>query len=770
MTGATEATLADLLATAQAMNVNLIKLQNIISRAGTGGGGGSSSSTSSGGSPASSAASLLSSFNPLSMAFGVLKGVVSGISSVFGFLSDVVSTVIGGLKGVAVNLYEFAKSTAMGTSKLSEFYAAFSGFPVLGTFFGILSAFTAYQENLLAVYQKLTDSGASFGGSLSAMRSSAARAYMSMDDFTKIVQTNSDLFATMGGNVQSGIDKFVNIAGGLYGPKSKYGNMLAGLGYTAESAAETLALYMRMQGTMNKQDLNNSEKVTKGAAEYAEQLSTLSQLTGESNAELRKKQQKVLMEEAFQVYLSTLKGDNAKKIGVVLQEIIQGGGDEAAEFFKNAARGANVAQTKAQADMDSLTGGAMSKLNKRLLDAINAGVDTKELVKMARVGLLNAGNEGAKLLTQIGAAQGSVAVQQQMLALATLLKTRRTYQDEATLKEAENKSAKDRAKQASGSAAALEQSSKAIRSFGDELLNMIYGAIVPMVPFLKDFAQWVLKAGIALLKLVQEYLPLIIKGVNGVWEWFKNTLAEMKKAYTEKGWSGVFDVMGEKVSQLWDVVRGPLIKMFDNFLEFFKPYAINMVNVVEDYVNAILYKKFGSAGGEDPELRKQQRHIEKLGAEVNRLVRAAEDIQQEGNQSAIDAARDAARAKINETNQAIEAYKNANNGRAFLWGDNKPRNIDPLMFPNANRHSGTIGMTGSWWEKQDATLNVQAGESVVTPSQMAQLTGQNGVAEGIQRLNSLTAQLLAVMKQNTDYTQRNYNATKELGGNLFATV
>jgi len=26
------------------------------------------------------------------------------------------------------------------------------------------------------------------------------------------------------------------------------------------------------------------------------------------------------------------------------------------------------------------------------------------------------------------------------------------------------------------------------------------------------------------------------------------------------------------------------------------------------------------------------------------------------------------------------------------------------------------------------------------------------------------------MKQNTDYTQRNYNATKELGGNLFATV
>jgi hypothetical protein len=79
-------------------------------------------------------------------------------------------------------------------------------------------------------------------------------------------------------------------------------------------------------------------------------------------------------------------------------------------------------------------------------------------------------------------------------------------------------------------------------------------------------------------------------------------------------------------------------------------------------------------------------------------------------------------------------------------------------------------MTGSWWEKSDATLNVQAGESVVTPSQMAQLTSQNGVADGIQQLNSLTAQLLSVMRQNTDYTQRTYNATKELGGNLFATV
>jgi hypothetical protein len=92
-----------------------------------------------------------------------------------------------------------------------------------------------------------------------------------------------------------------------------------------------------------------------------------------------------------------------------------------------------------------------------------------------------------------------------------------------------------------------------------------------------------------------------------------------------------------------------------------------------------------------------------------------------------------------------------------------------MMNPEV-RHSGTIGMTGNWWEKKDATLNVQAGESVVTQSQMEQIVNtasQSGMAQSIQQLNSLTAQMLAVMKQTADNTKRTYDATRALNGDLF---
>ena len=80
-------------------------------------------------------------------------------------------------------------------------------------------------------------------------------------------------------------------------------------------------------------------------------------------------------------------------------------------------------------------------------------------------------------------------------------------------------------------------------------------------------------------------------------------------------------------------------------------------------------------------------------------------------------------------------------------------------------------MTGNWWEKSDATLNVQQGESVVTQDQMAQIVGaagQNGLAESIQQLNSLVALQVKYAKETAEYARRNVDATRSLDGNLFA--
>jgi hypothetical protein len=88
------------------------------------------------------------------------------------------------------------------------------------------------------------------------------------------------------------------------------------------------------------------------------------------------------------------------------------------------------------------------------------------------------------------------------------------------------------------------------------------------------------------------------------------------------------------------------------------------------------------------------------------------------------------------------------------------------------RHGGTIGMTGHWWEKESATLNVQAGESVVTQDQMRQIVdtaSQSGLADAINRLNNMTAELIKATKQVAANTAATVDATKSLSGNLWAT-
>jgi hypothetical protein len=758
MNGATEATLAELLATANAMNVNLIKLQNLISKMSAPGAGGTTGGSGTTGAGVSSAAGLLSSFNPLSLAFGALKGIVGGISSVFGALGSVVGTVVGGLKGVAVNLYDFAKGTADGTSKLSEFYAAFSGLPVLGTFFGILSSYTAYQERLLGAFQQLTDSGANFSGSLSDMRASAARAFMSMDDFSKIVKSNSDLFATMGGNVQSGVNKFVDIAGRLYGPNSKYGNMLAGLGYTAETAAETLALYMRAQGTMNKQGLDNTEKITKGAYDYAVQLNTLSQLTGESNAELRKKLQKVQMEEAFQIYLSTLSPDQAEKVNAAMAERMALGGEEAAQSLKNSLLGINVAQTEQQRAIEVQTGGMLTRSNEDIRAALAAGKSKEEIVAMERRNAIESGTRAMELNKNLNASMGAVGIQQFTLATAQYTKTLRSVKDFEGLTAAEKKIRLDQQAAAAGSAAALEQAQKGIRNFGDEILTLVYNVIKPFVPELKTFATAITQAGIQLLVFVGKHMPDIIAGVKSIASWFKETYIDLKAAFDKGGWSGLFKTLGEKI--------GEGLSKAGDFLEpivtALKPQFEKAFNVIFDSLDDFIYKKSGGLVGEGSKNRKEREAAEQTDQYKSWLENQKKKMFGHGTdllgltgwQPASD-------------QDIYEEYKNQHSSPKR---GQVPNQMPTDYNPRARRHSGTLGMTGSWWEKKDATLDIQAGESVVTQDQMAQITGQNGVAEGIQQLNSLTAQLLAVMKQNTDYTQRNYNATKELGGNLFATV
>ena len=252
MNGATEATLAELVAVAQSMNANLVTLQRLASQ------GGGSGGTSPAGGAASGLSAISAAAGPAKVALGALSVAGNMISGLFSFMGNIIGKVISGLTNTAANLFNFAKQAAAGTAKLSDFYDAFRDLPFLiGTVASIFADVIRYSEGLLTTYQNLTKYGASFSGDLFKMAQAATRGFMSLDEFSKVVRTNSDVLSTLGGDVDKGMNKFVDIQNKLLGPGSQYSKSLLGLGYTASDTADMLSSVINQQGNLNKKELAN---------------------------------------------------------------------------------------------------------------------------------------------------------------------------------------------------------------------------------------------------------------------------------------------------------------------------------------------------------------------------------------------------------------------------------------------------------------------------------------------------------------------------------
>jgi hypothetical protein len=93
------------------------------------------------------------------------------------------------------------------------------------------------------------------------------------------------------------------------------------------------------------------------------------------------------------------------------------------------------------------------------------------------------------------------------------------------------------------------------------------------------------------------------------------------------------------------------------------------------------------------------------------------------------------------------------------------------------RATGSLGVTGKLFENfgSGTPTTLHGTEAVVTPSQMTDMmasamkTGQDNIlADRLQQLNNVSAEMLRVLKETSDLTKRNLDATKSLNRNLFA--
>ena len=94
------------------------------------------------------------------------------------------------------------------------------------------------------------------------------------------------------------------------------------------------------------------------------------------------------------------------------------------------------------------------------------------------------------------------------------------------------------------------------------------------------------------------------------------------------------------------------------------------------------------------------------------------------------------------------------------------------------RANGSLGSSGKLFENfgSGTPVELHGSESVLTPDQMAKLVSNavtasqnNNLQASIQQLNSLTKDMLTVMKESSENIKRNVAATKSLNRNLFPT-
>lgn len=764
MNGATEATLQDLLAVAQAMNANMVGLNRLLSGRGGSSSGGGAGSTGGGLGGVAAAA------GPASMALGGLRAATGLVSATFGLLGSIVGKTIGGLTATVSRLYDFAKMAAEGTAKLSDFYNSFRDLPFfIGNIMSLAADIIRYQEGLLDSYRRMSAYGATFGGSLSEMRRMAAQGFMSMEEFSRVIRENSVVFATLGGNVDAGARKFIETQSKLIGPGSKYSQQLLGLGYTTEQISALLTNVYNSQTNLNNLDIQNANKVAEAVANSARELDLFSRATGKNREQLEQQQKKLSLDTAFNTFTKGIT-DPAKREAIMaaVNKTISEAGEDAGDLIKQMfMTGGDVAIPLTEGGKQFMV--AMGDQGENLLRQLYKSADISDPLERTKVQmgafydifqmfrgniLTPLGNQGAML---------SLMNNRTVNQLALMAGTNRTENlTRQQFIQATATASKNQEKAAMGTAGSLAQAQVNIKNFGAAIMDLVQELVGPIAGYLISFGN----------TMTKELYPIFQRVIG----WFKNTFDELTTAYTKGSWSGMFLKAGEKIAEggkiIWDKIGQPLLAVIRDMWDRMRPTMQSYFEMLMERMWVAVKEYF--TGGPSKEIAKEQADLAKARERFTPGEGGAETFEQTAIYIMGMAKIKKLQEQINQREIDNELVRQRREQALIEQIDLQRQAANlPALVRTEKRHSGTLGMTGNWWERENKVVEVQAGETVATQAQLAQIVGaanQNGMSEAVSALNSSIKTLISVSQKIAENTAANVAATKRLDGNVFTMV
>lgn len=162
----------------------------------------------------------------------------------------------------------------------------------------------------VAQLQQYTKAGASFAGGMIEMRNVAHDAGVSMEIMSKAAQASTEEFRAMGLTQGEGVKALSNsmkTAGTVVGRSgNSLRNEMLAMGYSYEEQGAIMSQYMAQQKASGQLEKMTTEEIARGTKEYATNLKTLSDITGEDAKKLMEKARQESMRGAL---ISKLQGD-----------------------------------------------------------------------------------------------------------------------------------------------------------------------------------------------------------------------------------------------------------------------------------------------------------------------------------------------------------------------------------------------------------------------------------------------------------------------------
>lgn len=586
MTGATEATLQELLNINQQMAASLAALAGKAAGGGGSGGGG-------GGDAVKAAATNLvqKPFELVGQAAGTVARLLSGpMSAAITAASFAFNKISQTGQALWQNQMALSQGAIEGANKLSDLTKSLEGLPFgLGFLAKLMTYSNEKLEKNIETYQKISQSGVHLGGSLDDVRKSAANTYLSMSEFADMMKTNTPYLRLLGANSEEGAKNLVKFNSTMI--KGELGKGILSLGYSLTEANNLLGQYAGIVGGLSNDQLSDQKKMEASVKAFAEELDLSAQLEGKTREQKAAEMKEAAANSAREVMLSKMTADEKAKYIAAENRAMAIGGKGARDALLSAQLGLPPMTKAAQQFTATMPGAnqAVMELGKTVKNGKTLAEDQQKIDKLTAKGQYESAKAAERYGTVANAivAKGGPLADTMSTAQMNLAKANRDglKNEEDYQKRIQDVRTNQEKAQKSGIGATV-QAQGATKHLGG-LMDMLVNALSPLFPIITTLIK-------GFGSLIEWIGPKLASGVKTLTEFFskeglgggmQDMIAFLKSVFKAVDWKSIGTSIGEALSKTFSALKEIFIPLFQKAGPIIMTMASGLGDVFKDFAD-----------------------------------------------------------------------------------------------------------------------------------------------------------------------------------------